>query len=130
MRKHCVVAIAVGIFFLQFHADVVDMGIFRRHFRRLLFQTPSFTLKDQFIVPLAQFAHTVYDLITGVIVQPFCHSKVVLPGGQRLLAAAIEILLLPFQIIFDLYHAHAVCDKHQIPGADPFFFCSSTAFHS
>lgn len=28
---------------------------------------------------------------------------------------------LPFQIIFDLYHAHAVCDKHQIPGADPFF---------
>ena len=69
MGKHRVVVIAVGIFFLQFHADVVDMGIFRRHFRRLLFQTPSFTLKDQFIVPLAQFAHTVYDLITGVIVQ-------------------------------------------------------------
>lgn len=66
------------------------MGIFRRHFRCLLLQTPSFTLKDQFIVPLAQFAHTVDDFITGVIVQPFCHSKVVLPGGQRLLAAAIK----------------------------------------
>ena len=73
-------------------------------------------------MPLAQFSHTVDDLIAGVIVQPFRHSKIVLPGGQRLLAAAIKILFLPLQIIFDLHQAHSVCDKHQIPGADPFFF--------
>ena len=71
-------------------------------------------------MPLAQFAHTVDDLIAGVIVQPFRHSKIVLPGGQRLLAAAIKILFLPLQIIFDLHQAHSVCDKHQILGADPF----------
>ena len=121
-RKHRVVVIAVGIFFLQFHTDGIDMGIFRRHFRRLLFQAPGFTLKDQFIVPLAQFSHTVDDLIAGVIVQPFRHSKIVLPGGQRLLAAAIKILFLPLQIIFDLHQAHSVCDKHQILGADLFLF--------
>ena len=73
-------------------------------------------------MPLAQFSHTVDDLIAGVIVQPFRHSKIVLPGGQRLLAAAIKILFLPFQIVFDLHQAHSVCDKHQILGADPFFF--------
>ena len=79
-------------------------------------------------MPLAQFAHTVDDFITGVIVQPFCHSKVVLPGGQRLLAAAIKILFLPFQIISDLHQAHAVCNKDQVPGTDPFFFAPTQHF--
>ena len=52
------------------------MGIFRRHFLCLFLQTPSFTLENQLIVPLTQFAHAVDDLITGVIVQPFCHSQI------------------------------------------------------
>ena len=110
-RDHRVFFIGVGIFFLQLHADSIDMGIFRRHFLCLFLQTPSFTLENQLIVPLTQFAYAVDDLITGVIVQPFCHSKIVLPGGQRLLAAAIKILFLPLQIIFDLNQAHAVCNK-------------------
>ena len=71
-------------------------------------------------MPLTQFAHAVDDLITGVIVQPFCHSQIVLPGGQRLPTAAIKILFLPLQIIFDLDQAHAVCNKQQIFCTDPF----------
>lgn len=104
------------------------MGVFRRHFLRLFFQAPGFTLNDQLIVPLPQFAHAVDDFITGVIVQPFCHSKIVLPCNQCLTAAAIKILFLPFQIISDLHQTHSVCDKHQIPGADPFFFAPAQHF--
>ena len=65
--------------------------------------------------------------IEGLTTEELCEklyedSEIVLPGGQRLLAAAIKILFLPLQIIFDLHQAHSVCDKHQILGADLFLF--------
>lgn len=123
-----IIFICIGILFLQFLADGANMGVLLVHVLCLKLQASSLTLDNQFIMPLTQFTRTIDNFIAGVDMQTLCHSKVVLPCGQRLPTTSVKIRLLFLQIVSDLNRTHAVRDEQNIFGADPFFFKPAKQF--